>query len=97
MYAGRKGRIEAARLLIKRGAEIDARDIRGRTALFHAVCFARVEFVEFLAKLGANLSPVDMHGCSPLDIARQNVDHPSKQMIALLESLGAIARKVRRR
>src|ERR1019366_6882853 len=77
IYAGRKGQIEVADLLIKCGAEIEAADLRRRTALFHAVCFSRVEFVGFLAKLGANFSPIDVHECTPLDIARQNIDHPS--------------------
>jgi ankyrin repeat protein len=73
-------------LLIQRGADIDAGDVRGRTALFHAVPYKRYEFVEFLAKLGANINPIDSHGWTPLDVAttRRNV-----KMAALLERLGA--------
>jgi len=59
MWAGRKGRIEVAALLIKRRADIEAGDVRGRTALFHAAAYSRYEFVQFLARLGANVSPID--------------------------------------
>jgi hypothetical protein len=87
MWAGRKGRIEVADLLINRGAEIETGDATGRTALFHAVPFKRYEFVEFLAKLGANVSPIDMHDWTPLDAATSQRD---LKMVALLEGLGAI-------
>ncbi len=87
MWAGRKGRIEVADLLIKRGADIEAGDATGRTALFHAVTYNRCEFVEFLAKLGANVSPIDMHDWTPLDAATSQRD---LKMVALLEGLGAI-------
>jgi hypothetical protein len=93
MWASRKGRVEVAEILLNHGADINVRDKRGRTALFHGVCFARVEVVECLAKNGADLSPVDVYGWSPLDMARKNIDHPSKRMIALLERLGAVAHK----
>lgn len=52
IWAGRKGRIEVANLLIQRGADIEAGDARGRTALFHAVPYKHYAFVEFLANLG---------------------------------------------
>src|SRR5262249_5877756 len=84
MWAGRKGRIEVADLLIKRGADIEAGDNRGRTAFFHAVPYQRYEFIEFLAKLGANVNPIDSHGCTPLDVAT------TRRMVALLERLGAV-------
>jgi hypothetical protein len=89
MWAGRKGRIEVAELLIKRGAEIEAVDFTGRTALFHAVPFKRYEFVEFLAKLGANVNPIDMHDWTPLDAALSERD---LKMVALLERVGGIRR-----
>ncbi|HKA07330.1 MAG TPA: ankyrin repeat domain-containing protein [Gemmataceae bacterium] len=87
IWAGRKGRIEVANLLLQRGADIDAEDLTGRTALFHAVAYKRHEFVEFLAKRGANASPIDMHDWTPLDCATSGRD---KKMVALLERLGAV-------
>jgi ankyrin repeat-rich membrane spanning protein len=85
IWAGRKGRIEVAKLLISRGADVEAGDVRGRTALFHAVTYKRYEFVEFLVKHGANVNPVDTHGWTPLDFARTS---RHMKMVALLERLG---------
>ena len=90
MWCGRKGQIEVAKTLIEHGAEIDAVDNTGRTALFHAVSYKRYSFVEFLASTGANTSPVDMHGWSPLDFSRCS---RHKKMEAILVKLGATAEK----
>jgi ankyrin repeat protein len=85
ILAGRKGHVNVARVLIPRGANIEYPDVRGRTPLFHAATFKRYEFVEYLASVGANVNPIDMHGCTPLDIADSM--HFVK-MIGLLEKLG---------
>jgi ankyrin repeat protein len=86
IWAARKGQIPVARMLLDHGASIEAADVRGRTALFHAVSYKRYEFVEFLAQAGANLSPVDSHGWSPLDVAEVS---QFKKMADLLRGLGA--------
>jgi len=94
IWAGRKGRIGVADLLLDRGVAIDAVDRTGRTALYHAVTYKRYEFVEHLIHAGANVNPVDMHGWTPLDFAEVAGD---KKMAAVLASLGAVSARDGRR
>jgi len=86
IWAGRKGHIDVAEVLLAHGAKIETGDVRNRTALFHAVTYQRYEFVKFLAVRGADLSPVDTHGWSPLDFSLSSCH---KKMVDLLSSLGA--------
>lgn len=86
IWAGRKGRIEVAKVLLANGADIEGVDVRRRTSLFHAVTYKRYEFVEYLVLQGGNTNPIDMHGWTPLDFACTN--HNVK-MARLLEGLGA--------
>ena len=90
IWAGRKGKIETAQVLLERGALIELGDKRDRTPLFHAAVFNRQEFVCYLASLGANVNPVDCHGCTPLDIAL--MEYPD-QMGVTLKQLGGIAKR----
>ena len=74
-----------AKTLLAHGANIEFKDVRGRTALFHAATFKRDAFVEYLATQGANVNPIDTHGWTPMDAAASS--HFVK-MTALLERLG---------
>lgn len=85
IWTGRKGQTAVAELLLKGGAELEASDARGRTALFHAAVFDRREYVQRLAQLGANLNPVDRHGATPTDGA---FGQQHDAMVDLLKSLG---------
>lgn len=89
IWAGRKDRVAVAEVLLAGGADLEARDRRGRTALHHAVALKCPSFVEFIANHGAFLNPVDVHGCTPLDLATMSGD----KMVVLLERLGAERRK----
>jgi hypothetical protein len=89
IWTARKGRVGVAEVLLASGADLEAKDRTARTALHHAVALRHPEFVEFIAKRGAFLNPVDMHGCTPLDLATMAGD----KMVALLEQLGAERRK----
>ena len=93
IWAGRKGQVGVAEVLLAGGADLEAKDLTGRTALHHAVAFKRPDFVGFIANHGAFLNPVDMHGCTPLDLATMAGD----TMVALLEQLGAQRRKSEKR
>jgi ankyrin repeat protein len=88
IWAGRKGHVGVARVLLDYGAALETGDIRQRTALFHAATYQRYEFVQFLAVRGANVSPIDTHGWTPLDFS-----HVSRhlKMVKLLKELGAVA------
>jgi len=90
IWAGRKGQVAAAEVLLVGGADPEAKDRTGRTALHHAVAFKRLDFVQFIANHGAFLNPVDMHGCTPLDLASWPVD---SKMVELLMRLGAERKK----
>jgi hypothetical protein len=92
IWAGRKGHVVVAEVLLAGGADLEAKDRRGRTALHHAVALKRPDFVEFIANRRAFLNPVDVHGCTPLDIASMSGD----KMVKLLERLGAQRRKSER-
>ncbi len=85
IWTGRKGQTAVAELLLKSGAELEAADARGRTALFHAAVFDRGAYVQRLAELGANLNPVDCHGYTPADGA---YGQQHDRMVELLKSLG---------
>jgi hypothetical protein len=89
IWAGRKGQVEVAEVLLAGGADLKSKDRRGRTALHHAVALKHLDFVVFIANKGAFLNPVDVHGCTPLDLAPMAGD----KMVALLEQLGAQRRK----
>jgi len=89
IWAGRKGQIPVAEVLLAGGADLESKDRRGRTALHHAVALKHSDFVAYIARQGAFLNPVDLHGCTPLDLATMAGD----KMVALLEQLGAQRRK----
>ena len=86
-------RIEAIKVLLDVGADINAANNAGNTAL-HATAFVGFDDVtKFLAGNGANLSPKNKRGQTPLKVANgiemtmQVYIHPSTE--ALLKSLGA--------
>ena len=67
---GRHNMFVAADLLLKYGADIDAKDDWGKTAIFRAIVQNKVAIVDWLIKNGADLTIPDNHGVRPIDIAR---------------------------
>ena len=65
------GQVTVAKLLLERGAEVDARsEIGGATPLHQAASWGRAEMVRWLAGQGADLSARDTeHNSTPLDWA----------------------------
>src|SRR6185436_11189726 len=61
--------IEAARLCLEAGADINAVNDAGQTALHFAVTGREDGFVRFLAEHGARLDLKDRQGRTPLDAA----------------------------
>jgi ankyrin repeat protein len=61
--------LEAAKVLLDAGADVNAQDARGQTALHGAASKGYTQLVQFLAERGATLDAVDQNGSTPLDAA----------------------------
>jgi uncharacterized protein len=71
--AAEAGQMEAARLLIDRGASLDNRTtISYETPLTEAAQMNRTSMVKFLLDRGANPAAKDVMNCTALDWARKN-------------------------
>ena len=58
MYAARSGRTESAKILLKKGAQLVAKDLKGLTALHHAArSYQPGKFIRMIIKQGM---PVDV-------------------------------------
>lgn len=84
--AGGLGDTEALTRLIATGAEVDAPDYDGRTALHLAAAEGRVDAARLLLKKGARVDVVDRWGGSPLHDA---VRHRQRAVAELLLAHGA--------
>jgi ankyrin repeat protein len=73
MAAAHRGSVEMARVLIERGALVNARDTRGRTPLMYAAGADRpkIEMVRFLLERGADPAAKDNRGSTALAFAVQ--------------------------
>jgi len=79
-----------ARLLLDCGAQVDARDIRGRTPLLHAAGAFRLDFVELLLEAGADPNVRDPDGRTALHLiaspfARRQPQTAEALAVALLD------------
>ena len=61
--------IEAVKLCLDRGADINAADDSGQTALHVAAAQRGDDFIRFLVRSGAALDATDKQGRTPLDVA----------------------------
>jgi len=75
-----------AKVLLAAGADLEAKDRRSRTAIFHAIAYKRHAFVEYLISQSADLAVIDLHNWSPLDVASLP---RNDRMVAILERAGA--------
>ena len=75
-------------LLLKNGAQLDQRDLYGRTALAYAVEKGALQSVRFLLKAGADPNEADDGGVTPLMLAASlgilDDDHPRDKIKLLL-------------
>lgn len=104
LYAARDGELEAARLLVKAGAQLELAEFNGVTPLLMAVSNDHHDVAKLLIEAGANVSAADWYGRRPLwaavesrnrDVGMANattngVDRDAAlQVIALLLAKGA--------
>lgn len=81
----------AVRRLVENGAELEARDDLGRTALIAATDVGRIEVAISLVEEGASVDATDNRGRTSLAIARSsNTPAHYKELIDLLESVGPV-------
>jgi len=78
IYAIIQGHVKFARMLLERGAAINARGSRGMTALHHAVDNGETQAVRLLLEYGADVNARDRDG-----------DTPSQLGLKLLSAYGA--------
>jgi ankyrin repeat protein len=86
------GMLAAVRYLVEElGADVNAADHEGNTALHHAAARGDNEMILYLVSKGANVKAVDREGRTTVDMANGPVQRiqPFPETIALLEKLGA--------
>ena len=86
------GMLAAVKYLVEElGADVNAGDHEGNTALHHAAARGDNEMILYLVSKGANVMAVDREGRTTVDMANGAVQRvqPYPETIALLEKLGA--------
>ena len=64
--------LEVVKVLIDRGADVNAKDEKGETTLMYAARSGNLEVVKFLVDKGADVNAKDSNGATALSIASAN-------------------------
>jgi ankyrin repeat protein len=83
-FAAQANSHTVAAVLLKAGASVDPQDSHGNSPLFRAVFNSRGEgcLIELLRQHGANPNLENLHGVSPLILARRIASSPVAQFFA---------------
>ena len=86
-FAAQRGNVEVGRLLLEHGAEVDAPNEFGNSALWIAVINSRGngDFITLLLNAGANPRRENTTGSSPLSLARKIANYDVAQFFADVE------------
>ena len=87
IVAAREGKIERVEKLLAKGADVNAGDIAGQTALMYAAGEGHSEIAEFLIEQGANVDVKNKAGRTALMIA-ETLGH--SEIARLLKEAGAV-------
>ena len=88
------GTIEAMKLLIDHGADVNSFNANGQTALHRAAQRGADQVVRFLAERGAKLDFKDKQGRMPVDLAREPTRNPGAAPGPGHESTAALLRQL---
>jgi ankyrin repeat protein len=66
LYAARDGKLEAVKLLVAAGADVNQEEANGITALLMAISNNRMDVARYLVEKGADLNKADWYGRTPL-------------------------------
>ena len=72
METAKKGYLDISKLLVNKGADVNAEDISGGTALMRAAYKGKLDVAQLLIKKGADLNAKDAKGRTALSIAVYN-------------------------
>ncbi|HYX30211.1 MAG TPA: ankyrin repeat domain-containing protein [Pyrinomonadaceae bacterium] len=86
LLAAREGRVNAVRYLLDQGADVNARDFAGNTALDEATYYAQVPVIKELIARGASVNAL-ANGATALDVALNRND---SAVIDLLKHYGGL-------
>ena len=86
-FAAKASNVSVLEILLKAGADVDAKDFWGTTPLMNAASYKQAENVRLLLKHGANVNTTDSMFRSPLSIAARN---DGSQVIEMFISSGAV-------
>ena len=79
--------LEAVKLTLELGGDVNARTASGQTALHIAVAMGEESIVRFLAEHGAQIDAKDRQGRTALNVATDNPSRPRPKIAALLREL----------
>ena len=79
--------MDAARLLLDRGADVEKRDWFGKTALLEACLYGRSEMVRLLLGRGADASVLMGQGLTALMVAARGREHLGSDHVVALRLL----------